>query len=187
MAAPARPAVRARRGGGAAVVAEHLYLVGGIAGPPGSLRPRPAVGLVLDLADPTRWRFAPGAAGARAPSGVTAAGGRIYAVGGRTAGYDTNTRLVESWRPGERAWAGREAPVPRAAGPGRPQGRAACSSPSAARPRPARSPRVYAYDLRRGRWHPLADLPTPRHGLGVAAVGPAASTRSAAAPGRASP
>nr|MBA2383271.1 hypothetical protein [Actinomycetota bacterium] len=26
---------------------------------------------------------------------------------------------------------------------------------------------VYAYDVRTGRWRRLADLPTPRHGLGA--------------------
>jgi hypothetical protein len=30
---------------------------------------------------------------------------------------------------------------------------------------------VYGYDLRTGRWRRLPDLPTPRHGLGVVAVG----------------
>jgi N-acetylneuraminic acid mutarotase len=31
--------------------------------------------------------------------------------------------------------------------------------------------KVYAYDIARRRWRRLADLPTPRHGLGVAAFG----------------
>ena len=30
---------------------------------------------------------------------------------------------------------------------------------------------VFAYDLSRGRWRGLPDLPTPRHGLGVVALG----------------
>jgi hypothetical protein len=30
---------------------------------------------------------------------------------------------------------------------------------------------VYAYELRTKRWRRLADLPTPRHGLGVVASG----------------
>jgi hypothetical protein len=30
---------------------------------------------------------------------------------------------------------------------------------------------VYAYELRAKRWRRLADLPTPRHGLGVVAHG----------------
>jgi non-specific serine/threonine protein kinase len=30
---------------------------------------------------------------------------------------------------------------------------------------------VYAWNLARGGWRRLPDLPTPRHGLGVAAVG----------------
>jgi len=30
---------------------------------------------------------------------------------------------------------------------------------------------VYAYDVVRHRWRRLTDLPTPRHGLGVAALG----------------
>jgi len=31
--------------------------------------------------------------------------------------------------------------------------------------------KVYAFDVVRRRWRRLADLPTPRHGLGVAAFG----------------
>ena len=30
---------------------------------------------------------------------------------------------------------------------------------------------VFGYDFARGRWRRLPDLPTPRHGLGVAAIG----------------
>src|SRR5207253_1760661 len=80
----------------------RLYLVGGVAGlPDRSVLVRRA--LVLDLAHPRRWHFAPGPTG-REHLAVTAAAGGVYAIGGRSAGYDTNSTLVESWRPGDAAW-----------------------------------------------------------------------------------
>ena len=45
------------------------------------------------------------------------------------------------------------------------------SSPSAARRPEGRSASVYAYDVVKRRWSKLPDLRTPRHGLGVAALG----------------
>src|SRR5262249_6133138 len=88
--------------GGAAVVGDTLYLVGGVAGKP-EQRILPARALALDLANPTRWRFVPGPT-PREHLGVVASAGRIYAVAGRTAGLDTNLTLLETWAPGERRW-----------------------------------------------------------------------------------
>jgi N-acetylneuraminic acid mutarotase len=153
--------------GGAAVVGGKLYLVGGVAGNADrSVLVRRA--LVLDLARPDRWRFTPGPTG-REHLAVVAAGRRLYAIGGRTAGFDTNTRLVETWRPGERGWR-RLAPLPEARGG---TGAAVVNRQIVSVGGEAVTgtiASVYAYDLARARWRRLPDLPTPRHGLGVAAL-----------------
>jgi N-acetylneuraminic acid mutarotase len=154
--------------GGAAFLGGKLYLVGGVAGlPDRSLLVRRA--LVLDPVHPDRWRFAP-APTPREHLAVTVAAGRIYALGGRTGGYDTNLSLVESWRPGERRWRA-EKPLPESRGG---TGAAAVGSSivSVGGEAPAGTiASVYAYDVVRRTWRQLPDLPTPRHGLGVAAAG----------------
>lgn len=153
--------------GGAAFVAGRLYLVGGIAGAPDrSVLVRRT--LVFDPAHPDRWRFAP-APTPREHLAVTVAAGRIYALGGRTAGYDTNMSVVESWRPGERAWR-LEPPLPEPRGG---TGAAAVGKTivSVGGEAPAGTiASVYAYDITRRAWRRLPDVPTPRHGLGVAAA-----------------
>jgi N-acetylneuraminic acid mutarotase len=154
--------------GGAAVVAGKLYLVGGVAGP----RDRSVLvrrALVLDLAHPLRWRFAPGPTG-REHLAVTVAAGSVYAIGGRSAGYDTNTRLVQSWRPGNPKWQTRAA-LPEARGG---TGAAAIGGTIVSVGGEAPSGTigsVFAYDVSDDAWRRLSDLPTPRHGLGVAAFG----------------
>jgi non-specific serine/threonine protein kinase len=155
--------------GGAAVVGDTLYLVGGVAGPPDrSVLPQRA--LALDLARPgARWRFVPAPVN-REHLGVAALAGRIYAVGGRTAGLDTNTFLAESWAPGERAW--RTLPrVPEARG-----GTALAAGAGRIFPVGGERPQgtiasVYAYAPGAARWTRLPDLPTPRHGLGAVVAG----------------
>ena len=153
--------------GGAAIVAGSLYLVGGVAGPSdGRVLVRRM--LVLDLGRPDRWRFAPGPTG-REHLAVAAAAGRIYAIGGRAAGYDTNTRLVESWQPGERGWR-QLAPLPDARGG---TGAAAVDGSIVSLGGEAPSGTIASvdvYDPARASWRRLPDLPTPRHGLGVAAL-----------------
>jgi non-specific serine/threonine protein kinase len=154
--------------GGAAVIDGKLYLVGGVAGAADrSVLVRRA--LALDLARPDRWRFAPGPT-SREHLAVVAARGRLYAIGGRTAGFGTNTRLVETWRPGERGWR-RVAPLPEArGGTGAAVVHGQIVSVGGEAP-PGTIASVYAYDLARARWRRLPDLPTPRHGLAVAALG----------------
>jgi non-specific serine/threonine protein kinase len=154
--------------GGAAVLGSDLYLVGGVTGS-SDRRVLARRTLVLDLAQPTQWRFAPGPTG-REHLAVTTAGGRIYAIGGRSAGYDTNSRLVQSWRPGASSWR-TLAPVPGARGG---TGAAAVGDTivSVGGEQPAGTiATVFAYSVPQNAWRKLPDLPTPRHGLGVAAAG----------------
>jgi N-acetylneuraminic acid mutarotase len=153
--------------GGGAVVDGKLYLVGGVAGPSArSVLVRRT--LTLDLARPDRWRFAPGPT-SREHLAVVAAGGRLYAIGGRTAGFDTNVRLAETWRPGERGWR-RLAPLPEArGGTGAAVVHGQIVSVGGEAPTGTIAS-VYAYDLARDRWRRLPDLATPRHGLAVAAL-----------------
>src|SRR6476469_674655 len=154
--------------GGAVVLAGRLYLVGGVAGPPDhSVLVRRA--LVLDLAHPLRWHFAPGPVG-REHLAVTAAAGTIYAIGGRSAGYDTNSTLVQSWRPGNAAWQTRAA-LPEARGGA---GAAAIGGTIVSIGGEAPSGTigtVLIYDVSGDTWRRAPDLPTPRHGLAVAAFG----------------
>ncbi|HEY7694011.1 MAG TPA: kelch repeat-containing protein [Gaiellaceae bacterium] len=152
-----------RAAGGAAVVHGRLYVLGGV-GAAGLARR----GFALDLST-GRWSVVPGPS-PREHLAVTAAAGRIYAVGGRKAGYDTNVATFETWAPGERRW--RRLPdVPGARG-GTGATVAARSLVSVGGEEPAGTiAPVYAWDLAGGAWRRLSDLRTPRHGLGVAAVG----------------
>jgi N-acetylneuraminic acid mutarotase len=152
-----------RAAGGAAVLGGRLYVVGGVGA--GGLARR---AFALDL-ETRRWRPIP-APTPREHLAVTAARGRIYALGGRTRGYDTNVATFESWAPGERRWR-RLARLPEPRG-GTGAAAVAGSIVSVGGEAPSGTiPSVYAYDLARGRWRRLPDLPTPRHGLGVVAIG----------------
>lgn len=160
-ALPLMPAARAA--GGAAVVGGKLYVVGGV-GPAGLARQM----LVLDL-ERRQWSTLP-APTPREHLAVTAAGGRIFALGGRTAGIDTNLATFEVYSPQARRWRTLP-PVPGARG-----GTAAAVGGglivSAGGEEPQGTIRsVYGFDLAAERWRRLPDLPTPRHGLGLAAVG----------------
>jgi non-specific serine/threonine protein kinase len=152
-----------RAAAGAAVIGDTLYVVAGV-GPRGLAR----TGYALNLRT-NRWRAIPGPT-RREHLAVTAAGGRLYALAGRTAGIDTNVRAFESWRPGMRRWT----PLPRVPAARGGTGAAAVGrtivSVGGEEPRGAIAS-VYAYDTRTRRWRRLPDLPTPRHGLGVVASG----------------
>jgi non-specific serine/threonine protein kinase len=152
-----------RAAGGAAVVGGQLYVVGGVG----------AVGLArrafaLDLRT-RRWSVVP-APTPREHLAVTTAGGRIYALGGRKAGYDTNVSTFESWTPGTKRW--RRLPdIPSPRG-GTGAAVAAGSLVSVGGEEPLGTiASVYAWNLAQGGWRRLPDLPTSRHGLGVVAIG----------------
>ena len=88
-----------------------------------------------------RWAPAPGLPTPREHLGAAAARGRVYVVGGRTGGIGSNLGAAG----GQVAAVGGEAA--------------------------ATFPEAEALDTRSGRWRSLPPLPTPRHGLGVVAVG----------------
>jgi non-specific serine/threonine protein kinase len=124
--------------------------------------------LALDLGS-GNWSALPGPQ-PREHLGVVALEGRVYAVGGRSAGFDTNLAVVEVLDRGATRWRSLPA-VPDARGgtglaalPGRlvsVGGEETAGTIASA----------YLYDVERRRWRRLPDLPTPRHGLGVVAAG----------------
>jgi N-acetylneuraminic acid mutarotase len=161
-ALPRMPFPRAAAGAG--VAAGKIVVAGGI----GEARRLARNALVYDIRA-RRWSVVPGPT-PREHLGVTASGGTVYAVAGRTAGLDTNLLTFESYRPGERAWR-RLQPVPDARG-GTGATALAGQIVSVGGEEPAGTIReVLAYDIADRRWRRLEDLPTPRHGLGVVALG----------------
>jgi N-acetylneuraminic acid mutarotase len=150
-----------RAAAGAAIIGDTLYVVGGI-GPNGLAR----VGLALNLRTGAA-RTIPGIF-PREHLAATSANGRVYALAGRTAGIDTNLRIVEGWRPGAKRWT-RLASVPGSRGGtgAATVGRTIVSVGGEAPGGTIRS--VFAYNLQTRRWRRLPSLPTPRHGLGVVA------------------
>jgi len=152
-----------RAAGGAAVIRDTLYVVAGV-GPDGLAR----TSFALDLRR-SRWRTIPSPT-PREHLAVTATGGRVYALAGRTAGLDTNRRTFESWAPGARRWT----TLPRV-----PTSRGGTGATAVGRTivsiggeQPGGTiATVYTYDTKTKRWRRLPDLPTPRHGLGVVASG----------------
>lgn len=163
------PMPEQRAAGGAAIVKGKLYVVGGVASSTLAQQSDLASSaLVYDIAR-RRWSSIRGPT-PREHLGVTALNGRIYAVGGRTAGADTNLDLVEVYAPGARTWKR----LPRI--PGRRGGTGAAGTErwivSAGGETATVTIRtVYRYDVKRRRWSRLPNLPTARHGLGVVAVG----------------
>jgi Kelch motif len=152
-----------RSAAGSAVLDDRLYIVGGV-GANGLARN------ALEL-DPRRkrWRYVAGPT-PREHLAVVAARGRIYAIGGRTAGFDTNLTTVESWRPGELRWrAEPPLPEPRGGTGAAVVGRRIVSVGGEAPEGTIKS--VYLFDLPTRTWSRGLDLPTARHGLGVATVG----------------
>lgn len=122
--------------------------------------------LSLDLRT-LRWRAVPGPR-PREHLAATALGGRVFAIGGRLAGYDTNLAAVEAYDPRRNRWSRLpDLPDPRGG-----TGAAAIAGRlvSVGGESPAGTNRT-VWALRPGArgWTALPDLPTPRHGLGVVA------------------
>lgn len=123
--------------------------------------------LVLDLRT-LRWSSQPGPR-PREHLAATALGGRVYAIGGRVAGYDTNLGTVEAYNPSGRRWLRLpDLPDPRGgAGAAALAGRIVSVGGEA----PEGTKRT-VWTLRPGAraWTALPDLLTPRHGLAVVAL-----------------
>ena len=152
-----------RGAAGAGVSRGKLVVAGGVGA--GGRLARNA--LALDLRT-RRWSVVPGPT-PREHLGVTSFGGVVYAVGGRTAGLDTNLLHFESYRAGERSWR-RLSPVPDArGGTGAAAARGIVVSVGGEEPGGTIA-EVLAYRIAERRWVQLDDLRTPRHGLGVAAL-----------------
>lgn len=157
------PLPEARAAGGAAVAGDRLYVVGGVALQPVGGRTLAREAFSLDLRS-ERWSALPGPT-PREHLGVASLAGRVYAVGGRLAGLDTNLDLVEELAPG-RGWR-RLPPVP-----GRRGGTGLAALPgllvsAGGEEQGGTIEEVYALHLGRRSWRRLADLPSPRHGLGL--------------------
>jgi N-acetylneuraminic acid mutarotase len=159
---PAPPEERAAAAA-AATAGDTVWVVGG--------RTRDGLAttmLALDLRT-LRWRTLPGPT-PREHLAATALGGKVYAIGGRRAGYDTNLAAVQAYDPRTARW--RRVPdLPDARGG---TGAAAIAGRivSVGGESPEGTERA-VWALRPGtrRWARLPDLPTPRHGLGVVALG----------------
>ena len=124
--------------------------------------------LVLDLRT-LSWTTAAGPA-PREHLAATALGGRVYVLGGRAAGIDTNVSTVQAWEPRASTWSTLP-PLPDTRG-GTGATAIAGRVVSVGGEEPAGTiAEVYAYDPRSRRWARLPDLPTPRHGLGVVTLG----------------
>jgi N-acetylneuraminic acid mutarotase len=157
-----------RAAAGAAIVRGKLYVVGGVTGAASGGRALARNSLVYDIAR-RRWSSIPGPS-PREHLGVTALGGRVYAVGGRLAGADTNLALLESYVPGARKWH-RMRPVPSRRGGTASSGLGRWLVSAGGETPTVTIRTVYRYDVRKRRWSRLPNLPTPRHGLGVVAFG----------------
>ena len=123
--------------------------------------------LSLDLRT-LRWRVVPGPR-PREHLAATALRGRVYAIGGRLAGTDTNLGTVQAYNPKTSRWATfPDLPDPRGG-----TGAAAIAGRvvSVGGESPGGTNRTVWSLVPGRRWVQLPDLPTPRHGLGVVALG----------------
>lgn len=156
-----------RAAGGAAIVRNLLYVVGGTRAAGGGALA--TTSLYLDLRT-LRWRFFRGLSPPREHLGVAALGGRVYAVGGRTAGIDTNVRTAEAYDTRARVWSRLpDAPTVRGGGSAATADRLIVSAGGEAPGRTIAA--VDAYDPSTGRWRSLPPSPRPRHGIGLVGIG----------------
>jgi Kelch motif len=124
--------------------------------------------LSLDLRT-LRWQLVRGPQ-AREHLAATALGGRVYAIGGRLAGYDTNLRTVEAYDPRTNRWLSLPDLPDARGGTGAAAIAGRIVSVGGESPGGTNSS-VWALAPRAASWERLPDLPTPRHGLGVVALG----------------
>ena len=159
------PAPLARAAAGAAVLGHRLYVAGGRSDTMATI----ATTAIFDF-DTGSWSLGPPLHHAREHVAAVAAGGSVWLLGGRALGQGNFTD-VERLRPGAAAWQ-KEPPMPLArssfqavAARGKivvVGGESASTTFS----------EVDSLDPTTGRWTRLADLPQPRHGLGLVSDDP---------------
>jgi N-acetylneuraminic acid mutarotase len=155
----------ARAAAGAAVAGGKIVVAGGVTAGAQRLARN---ALAFDLRT-RRWSVVPGPT-PREHLGVASLAGTVYAVAGRTSGFDTNLLHFESYRPGEDGWQ-RLPPVPDPRGGTGAAGVNAQIVSVGGEERDGTIEEVLAYRVAERRWVQLDDLRTPRHGVGVAAFG----------------
>lgn len=156
-----------RAAGGAAIVRNRLYVIGGVADD--SPRTLAASSLFLDLRTLT-WRRFKGISPPREHLGVTALFGRVYAIGGRPGGLESNVATAEAYDTVGRAWTR----LPDA--PTRRGGNGAATADRQVIVIGGEKPdgtiaRVDAFDPEAGTWRSLPPTPRPRHGAAVVGIG----------------
>lgn len=150
-----------RSAGGAAVLDGKVVVAGGV-----SREGLATISLLFDPGEKT-WSPLPGLAVPREHLGVTAAGGRVFAVGGRR---PNNVGDVEWYRFGADAWTrSSDLPTPRggmaAAGDRRMVFAVGGEDPSKT------FNEVEMLSIEGDRWSTLPPISAPRHGLGVVVAG----------------
>jgi hypothetical protein len=158
----------AGRAAGTAVVAGgKVYVAGGI-GPDGLARTM----LVFDAAA-NRWSVAPGPPTPREHLGGAVADGKVYTVGGRVRGRG-DLDAVEVFDPATARWSAL-APLPTPRGglgaTATANGFVVAIGGEPSSERTTTFAEADALDVRTGAWRSLPPMPSPRHGLGVAAIG----------------
>lgn len=93
----------ARAALGLAAIGDHLVAVGGV-GPAGLAPTFVLTNNAVLLRAGARWQPGPALKQGREHLAAVGSDQRIYAIGGRTGGLETNLASVESWAPGESAW-----------------------------------------------------------------------------------
>jgi hypothetical protein len=146
------------------VLGHHLYVVGGRNDATAALS-----SLAIFDFDTGRWSLGPSLLHGREHLAAVAAGGSIWALGGRELGVSFT--YAERYRPGASGWQSM---------PSMPAARSGFQAVSVSdaivvvggEDGAQTVPEVDRLDLRSGHWAPLAALPVARHGLGVVADGP---------------
>jgi non-specific serine/threonine protein kinase len=160
------PMPAGRGAGGAAAIGGRIYVAGGVA--PSGLATST---FVFDPAAGS-WSTAPGLLTPREHLGVTALDGKLYVVGGRVAG--SNLPDAEVFDPGTGSWeALPDMPTARGglAAAGTRNGFIVAPGGEDLAPGGSTYPQVEAFDIAAQHWVRLPEMPTPRHGLGVVAIG----------------
>jgi hypothetical protein len=158
------PAPIARAAAGAAVLGHRLYVAGGRSDTITTI----STTAIFDF-DSGRWSLGPPLRRAREHVAAVAAGGALWLLGGRALGQG-NFADVERLRPGARAWQSMP-PMPLARSSFQAVDAAGTIVVVGGEDSTGTFGRVDAMDPATGRWRRLADLPHPRHGLGLVALG----------------